>query len=87
MQVKPPYIKYTDNIEFIHFDEVTIDKKVAYAHFVCNYRPLKDDEWIVRLIIGGDKIEYQADYGSPTADMVETKILFNGTISDADKHA
>ena len=31
----------TDSIEFIAFPDVPSDKKVTYANFVCEYRPLK----------------------------------------------
>ena len=39
------------------------------------------------MVVGGDKIPYNSDAGSPTTDMVETKILLNSTISDANKGA
>ena len=68
-------IEYTDTIEFIHFNEVPKDKKITYAHFVYNYRPLKDERWKVRLVVGRDKLEFQAETGSPTANTVETKNL------------
>ena len=34
-------------------------------------------------MVGGDRLTYTADAGSPATDMVETKILLNSTISDA----
>ena len=39
----------------------------------------------VRIVVGGDKLIYDSDSGSPTVDIKETKILFNSIISDA-KH-
>lgn len=36
-------VKGTDTIQFIHKRDVPHDKKVTYASFVCNYRPLKDE--------------------------------------------
>ena len=50
---------------------------------VCNYRPLKEEKYRVRLTIGGDKLEYDKDTASPTANLLDTKILINSTISDA----
>ena len=44
---------------------------------------MKDEQWRIRLVVGGDKLEYEFDSGSPTTDLTETKILFNSVISDA----
>ena len=33
-------------------------------------------------MVGGDKPTYESGSGSPTTDMVETKILLNSIISD-----
>lgn len=56
---------------------------VQNASFVCDYRPLKDEKWRIRLVVGGDRLSYNSDVGSPATDIMETKILFNSTISDA----
>ena len=80
-------IKGTDTIQFIFRHEVPADKKVTYASYVCDYRPLKDEPYRVRITVGGDKLEYPDDAGSPAANLLETKILLNSVISDADKGA
>ena len=54
---------------------------------VCDYRPLKDEKYRVRITVGGDKLPYHDDAGSPAADLLETKILLNSTISDAKRGA
>ena len=33
--------------------------------------------------MGGDKLSYDADVGSPAASLLETKLILNSTISDA----
>ena len=33
--------------------------------------------------MGGDKLSYDADAGSPAASLLETKLILNSTISDA----
>ena len=38
-------------------------------------------------MVGGDKVEYFADAGSPTTTILETKILVNSVISDCHKGA
>ena len=67
-------VEYTDTIEYINNDSIPVGKK-TYAHYVYNYRPLKDEKLRVRLVVEGDKVVYKADIGSPTTDMVETKIF------------
>ena len=71
-----------DALDFISFDEVPRDRKVTYANFVCDYRPLKTEKFRVRMTIGGDKLDYHEDTASPTASLFETKLLINSVISD-----
>jgi hypothetical protein len=73
----------TDTIDFIHKHEVPHDKKVTYGNFICDYRPLKTEKYRVRLTVGGDKLPYEDDAGSPAASLLETKLILNSTISDA----
>lgn len=76
-----------DAMDFIFQHEVPNGSQVTYANFVCDYRPLKDEPWRVRLVVGGDKLNYEFDSGSPAASLLETKILLNSVISDAKKGA
>ena len=76
-------VESTDTIEFIDHLHVPKDRKITYASFVCDHRPLKDEKWRIRLVVGGDKLPYNADSGSPATDLLETKILINSVISDA----
>ena len=76
-------VKYADCVEYIHHHEVPKGRKVTYANFVADYRPLKSEPYRIRLVVGGDKLEYHADSSSPAATMLETKILVNSVISDA----
>ena len=48
----------TDTIDFILKKEVPKGKKVAYANYICDHRPLKEEEWRVRLTVGGGRLEY-----------------------------
>ena len=54
-------VSYTDTMEFIKKSEVPKDKKVTYANFVLDYRPLKSEPLRVRLTVGGDKLDYAYD--------------------------
>lgn len=76
-------VESTNTIDFITFTEVPSTKKLTYASFACDHRPLKSEQWRVRIVVGGDKLPYESDSGSPAADMTETKILFNSVVSDA----
>ena len=38
-------------------------------------------------MVGGDKLSYNEDAGSPAASLLETKLLINSVISDAAKGA
>ena len=70
----------TDTMEFISKDKIPYNKKVTYANFVCDHRPLKEEKYRVRMTIGGDKLEYQHETPSPTASLIETKLLLNSVI-------
>ena len=76
-------VDYTDCFEFIHKHEVPAGRKVTYANFVCDHRPLKPEPFRIRLVVGGDKLDYFEDAGSPAASMLETKLLVNSVISNA----
>ena len=41
----------------------------------------------MRITVGGNQLSYQANVGSPAANMLETKVLVNSTISDAKRGA
>ena len=59
------------------------DKKVTAASVVCNHRPLKDEQWRVRLVVRGYKLEYEFDSVSPETDLVEKKLVLISVILDA----
>ena len=80
-------VRSTDTIEFIHHHEVPTDRDVTYAAFVCDYRALKEEPYRIRITVGGDQLSYNDDAGSPAANLLETKLLVNSTISDAKKGA
>ena len=80
-------IKGNDAVDYIHKLEVPADRIVTYANFICDYRPLKSDPHCVRPTVGGDKLPYPDEVASPAALLLETKLIFNSTISDAHKGA
>ena len=80
-------VKATDTIEFIKKENVPNGRAVTYASFVCDHRPLKTEQWRVRCVAGGDKLPYPDDPASPAANLLDTKLLLNSTISDAERGA
>ncbi len=77
----------TDTISFIFWHEVPSDWDITYASFVYDHHPLKTEPWRVQIVMGGDRLSYSNNTGSPAASLLKTKILLNSTISDADKGA
>ena len=76
-------VKATDTIEFIAKSAVPSGRKVTYGSFVCDFKPLKEQQYRIRLVAGGDKLDYDDDPASPTASLLQSKLLLNSTISDA----
>eukprot|EP00804_Cyclotella_cryptica_P019948 CCRYP_007857-RA/>CCRYP_007857-RA protein AED:0.46 eAED:0.46 QI:0/-1/0/1/-1/1/1/0/132 len=79
----PGTVKGTNTIVFIAYNEIPLQRRkdVTYGRIVANYRPEKDDPYRIRLTVGGNRITYPGDCGTPTADMLTTKILLNSAIS------
>jgi hypothetical protein len=75
--------KETNTIKLIHKDKVP-DKRmkdVMYGSFSCDFKPNKEEKERTRLTVGGDRINYPDDCGTPTADMILFKILINSILS------
>ena len=77
----------TDTGNFIHKYEVPQDRDISYATYVLYYRTLKSEPYRVRITVGGERLSYDNDAGSPAANLLEAKVLLNSTISDAPKGA
>ena len=80
-------VKANNCVDFIHHPYVPNDRKVTYENFVYDYRPLKSDQYIIRFLVVGEKLDYTLNAGSPTDSMLETKLLVNSVISDAKEGA
>ena len=75
-------VRSTDTIEFIFRHDVPKGSDVTYATYVLDYRSLKSEPYRVRITVGGNRLTYTEDSGSPAANLLETKVLLNSTISD-----
>ena len=56
-------------------------KYVTYGRIVCDFHPGKAEKNRTWLTVGGDIINYPHDCGTPTADLLTIKLLFNSIIS------
>ena len=56
-------------------------KDVTYGKFVCLVQPEKAEPNRTRFVVGGDRINYPGEVGTPTAEMLVAKTLFNSVIS------
>ena len=76
-------IKGTNTIKFIRMQDVKKGrmKDVTYGQFLCLVRPEKAEPNRTRFVVGGDHINYPGEVGTPTAEMLVAKILFNSVIS------
>ena len=76
-------IKGTNTIFFINKTQVPPDryKDVTYAKFVCELKPNKAEVHRTRLTVGGDKVNYPGDVGTPTADLTLVKMHLNSVVS------
>jgi hypothetical protein len=76
-------IQGTNTIFFIHKHQVPTErwKDITYAKFVCELKPNKAEVHRTRLTVGGDKVHYPGDVGTPTADLTLVKMHINSVIS------
>ena len=69
------------NIFFIPKSKVPSGINITYSNPVWDYCPQKYDPYRIILTIGGDKLNYSSDSGSPDTTLLEAKILFKRVIS------
>ena len=79
----PRGVDGTDAFYFITKYEVPFDhqRDVTYGKIVWNYREKKEDPYQALLVVGGDRINYPGNVGTPTADTLSVKLLLNSFVS------
>ncbi len=75
--------KGTNTIVFIACDEIPITrlKDDMYGHVCVNSCPEKDDPNCTHLTVGGNRVNFPGDCGTPTVDMVRVKPHLSSVIS------
>jgi hypothetical protein len=74
----------TKTIKFMSNQEIPQArcKDITYRQIVCVYFLLeKKDPYRTRITMGGNQINYPDDCGTPTADLLTVKLMFNSIIS------
>ena len=82
-QGMPDRVEGTNTMFFVHKSEVPQDRfqDCTYGRVVCDVRKHKEEKHRTRLTVGGDRINYPDDCGTPTSDLLTVKLLFNSVIS------
>ena len=70
-------------IDFIKQSDVHLIEKVTYGQYVCDHCHLKPEPNRVRIIVGGDKLIFDIDTGTPATNLTEFKLLLKSVISEA----
>ncbi len=56
-------------------------KDITYGWIVCVYRLEKKDPYCTHIMMGRNLVNYLDDCGTPTADLITVKLMFNSIIS------
>ncbi len=56
-------------------------KDITYGRIICTYRSEKKDPYRTRITMGENLINYPDNCGTPTADLLTVKLMFNSVIS------
>jgi hypothetical protein len=73
----------TETIVFMSKSMIPQNRRndITYGRIVCTYRSEKKDPNRTRITMGGNLINYPDDCGTPTADILTVKLMFNSIIS------
>jgi hypothetical protein len=79
--VHPHMPTASKTMRYIHHHELPKGRKAMYSRFVASECPNKVESKRVRLAVGGNHTDYPGHFGTPTAGITTTKILFNSVVS------
>jgi hypothetical protein len=74
----------TNTAFFVELPSIPKDRKITYGKLVCNCKPNKTEKHRVRLMVGGDRLDYNGETATSTVDITTFKILINSTLSTKD---
>ena len=81
----PNRVDGTDTMFFINENKIPNNRRrdVTYRQIVCDVRERKAEKNRTRLTVGGNRINYPGDAGTPTACLLTVKLLVNSVVSTA----
>jgi len=71
----------TNTMFFIPVTAIPHGKQATYLRIVCAHQPEKSIPHRVRWTVGGDRVQYDGDVSTKTADLATAKLLFNSVVS------
>jgi ribosomal protein L25 (general stress protein Ctc) len=74
----------TDTMHFIAHADLPADRTATYLRIVSAEKPNKKESKRIRFTGGGDRVVYDGNVSTPTADIISVKCLFNSVISTPD---
>ena len=76
-QGMPGRVKGTNTIFYIHKEDVLTAqwRDVTYGHVVIKERPGKVDPNRTRVTVGGDRVNYSSDCGTPIVDLLTINMV------------
>jgi hypothetical protein len=77
-------ISGTNTAFFVELASIPKDRKITYVKLVCDFKPNKTEKHRVRLTVGGNRLDYNGETATSTADITTFKILINSTLSTKD---
>jgi hypothetical protein len=74
-------ISGTDTAFFSDLKSIRKNRKITYGKLFCDLKPKKTEKHQVRLTVCGDRLDYNGNTATSTADITIFKILINITLS------
>ena len=76
-------IKGTETFRIIRYEDIPVDcrNKITYTKVFCEYRSHKEYPNRMRITIGGNRICYPGDVGTPTGSLELVKLIINSVLS------
>ena len=74
-------VEGTQAMCMVHPSTIPTDKSITYTSVICDFCPLKTEQHRCRSVVCSDKLPYSSDSAALAANLVESKILCNSTIS------
>jgi Reverse transcriptase (RNA-dependent DNA polymerase) len=71
----------TKTMEFVKKMDIPKDKPPTYCRIVAAFRPEKEKKYRVRITVGGDRVVYEGEVSTKTADLATVKVHWNSVIS------